>query len=142
MCLQFGVVLKIKEFLEYCLVIYEDSDYLLYLLLTKNYIKATDQTQSPPFIAFWLNIHLPASLVSVKFFLHLSWTQAHMSATALVSLVHLLLSRTYHAEKLPKTNLVFIIADAKITCLSCEAKEFKQDEEPCILLLNTVFIRQ
>ncbi|XP_055367517.1 voltage-dependent calcium channel subunit alpha-2/delta-1a isoform X5 [Betta splendens] len=39
-------------------------------------------------------------------------------------------SRTYHAEKLPKTNLVFIIADAKITCLTCEAKEFKQEEEP------------
>uniref|UniRef100_A0A7N6B6F8 VWFA domain-containing protein n=1 Tax=Anabas testudineus TaxID=64144 RepID=A0A7N6B6F8_ANATE len=51
-------------------------------------------------------------------------------------------SRTYHAEKLPKTNLVFIIADAKITCLSCEAKEFKQEEEPCILLPNTAFIRQ
>ncbi|KAF3705153.1 Voltage-dependent calcium channel subunit alpha-2/delta-1 [Channa argus] len=39
-------------------------------------------------------------------------------------------SRLYHAEKLPKTNLVFIIADAKLTCSSCDAKEFKQEEEP------------
>ncbi|XP_026218437.1 voltage-dependent calcium channel subunit alpha-2/delta-1a isoform X2 [Anabas testudineus] len=57
-------------------------------------------------------------------------------------------SRTYHAEKLPKTNLVFIIADAKITCLSCEAKEFKQEEEPsdgpnpCELAVNPRYRKQ
>nr|XP_043876966.1 voltage-dependent calcium channel subunit alpha-2/delta-1a isoform X2 [Solea senegalensis] len=39
-------------------------------------------------------------------------------------------SRLYHAEKLPKTNLVFIIADAKVTCSSCDATLMKQDEEP------------
>ncbi|XP_060929692.1 voltage-dependent calcium channel subunit alpha-2/delta-1a [Limanda limanda] len=39
-------------------------------------------------------------------------------------------SRLYHAEKLPKTNLVFIIADAKLTCSSCDATLMKQDEEP------------
>nr|XP_020455167.1 voltage-dependent calcium channel subunit alpha-2/delta-1-like isoform X2 [Monopterus albus] len=39
-------------------------------------------------------------------------------------------SRLFHAEKLPKTNLVFIIADAKLTCSSCDAKELKQEEEP------------
>ncbi|XP_026182977.1 voltage-dependent calcium channel subunit alpha-2/delta-1a isoform X3 [Mastacembelus armatus] len=51
-------------------------------------------------------------------------------------------SRLYHAEKLPNTNLVFIIADAKLTCSSCDAKELKQEEEPsdgpdpCELALN------
>nr|XP_019947679.1 PREDICTED: voltage-dependent calcium channel subunit alpha-2/delta-1-like [Paralichthys olivaceus] len=39
-------------------------------------------------------------------------------------------SRLYHAEKLPKTNLVFIIADAKVTCSSCDATLMKQEEEP------------
>ncbi|KAM3858817.1 voltage-dependent calcium channel subunit alpha-2/delta-1a [Diretmus argenteus] len=39
-------------------------------------------------------------------------------------------SRIYHAEKLPRTNLVFIIADAKHTCLSCDAKPLIQDEQP------------
>uniref|UniRef100_A0A665VPT0 Voltage-dependent calcium channel subunit alpha-2/delta-1-like n=1 Tax=Echeneis naucrates TaxID=173247 RepID=A0A665VPT0_ECHNA len=38
-------------------------------------------------------------------------------------------SRLYHAEKLPKTNLVFIIADAKLTCSSCDATLMKQEEE-------------
>lgn len=56
--------------------------------------------------------------------------------------VHLLLSRLYHAEKLPKTNLVFIIADAKLTCSSCDATLMKQDEEPCILLPHTALIWQ
>lgn len=112
---------------------YEDSD-CFSCFLVNNDIKATDQNQSPSGEIFTFQ-HL--------LFLHLSWTRAHVSATALLSLVHLLLCRTYHAEKLPKTNLVFIIADAKITCLSCEAKEFKQDEEPCILFfLKTAFIRQ
>uniref|UniRef100_A0A3P8VD67 Calcium channel, voltage-dependent, alpha 2/delta subunit 1a n=1 Tax=Cynoglossus semilaevis TaxID=244447 RepID=A0A3P8VD67_CYNSE len=51
-------------------------------------------------------------------------------------------SRLYHAEKLPKTNLVFIIADAKLTCSSCDATLMKQDEEPsegpdpCEMALN------
>ncbi|XP_071357631.1 voltage-dependent calcium channel subunit alpha-2/delta-1-like isoform X2 [Trachinotus anak] len=39
-------------------------------------------------------------------------------------------SRLYHAEKLPKTNLVFIIADAEHTCSSCDATPMKQEEEP------------
>ncbi|KAM7378295.1 hypothetical protein PAMA_013272 [Pampus argenteus] len=39
-------------------------------------------------------------------------------------------SRLYHAEKLPKTNLVFIIADAKLTCTSCDNKPLTQDERP------------
>uniref|UniRef100_A0A8C5HSE5 Voltage-dependent calcium channel subunit alpha-2/delta-1-like n=1 Tax=Gouania willdenowi TaxID=441366 RepID=A0A8C5HSE5_GOUWI len=43
-------------------------------------------------------------------------------------------SRLYHAEKLPKTNLVFIIADAKVTCTSCDTKPLIQDEQQCILL--------
>uniref|UniRef100_A0A4W6CHR4 Calcium channel, voltage-dependent, alpha 2/delta subunit 1a n=1 Tax=Lates calcarifer TaxID=8187 RepID=A0A4W6CHR4_LATCA len=38
-------------------------------------------------------------------------------------------SRLYHAEKLPKTNLVFIITDAKLTCLPCDATLLKQEEE-------------
>ncbi|XP_034529879.1 voltage-dependent calcium channel subunit alpha-2/delta-1a [Notolabrus celidotus] len=38
-------------------------------------------------------------------------------------------SRMYHAEKLPKTNLVFIIADGKLTCLSCDNKPLIQDEQ-------------
>uniref|UniRef100_A0A8D3DB48 Calcium channel, voltage-dependent, alpha 2/delta subunit 1a n=1 Tax=Scophthalmus maximus TaxID=52904 RepID=A0A8D3DB48_SCOMX len=48
-------------------------------------------------------------------------------------------SRLYHAEKLPMTNLVFIIADAKLTCSSCDGTLMKQDEEqsegpdPCTL---------
>ncbi|KAM6985869.1 voltage-dependent calcium channel subunit alpha-2/delta-1-like [Aplochiton taeniatus] len=51
-------------------------------------------------------------------------------------------SRIYHAEKLPKTNLVFIIADAKHTCLSCDAKPLVQEElpsngpDPCELAQN------
>ncbi|KAG7225715.1 hypothetical protein INR49_012301, partial [Caranx melampygus] len=39
-------------------------------------------------------------------------------------------SRIYHAEKLPKTNLVFIIADARDTCLYCDTTQMKQEEEP------------
>uniref|UniRef100_A0A3Q3MEA3 Calcium channel, voltage-dependent, alpha 2/delta subunit 1a n=1 Tax=Labrus bergylta TaxID=56723 RepID=A0A3Q3MEA3_9LABR len=38
-------------------------------------------------------------------------------------------SRMYHAEKLPKTNLVFIIADRKLTCLSCDNKPLIQEEQ-------------
>lgn len=51
-------------------------------------------------------------------------------------------TRIYHAEKLPKTNLVFIIADAKLTCLSCDTKPLIQDEQqsdgpdPCELAHN------
>ncbi|CAL8318427.1 unnamed protein product [Lota lota] len=51
-------------------------------------------------------------------------------------------SRIYHAEKLPRTNLVFIIADAKQTCLQCESKPLVQDEQPstgpdpCVLAQN------
>lgn len=51
-------------------------------------------------------------------------------------------TRMYHAEKLPKTNLVFIIADAKLTCLSCDNRPLIQDEQqsdgpdPCELAHN------
>ncbi|CAL8330341.1 unnamed protein product [Boreogadus saida] len=39
-------------------------------------------------------------------------------------------SRIYHAEKLPRTNLVFIIADARHTCVQCEGGPLVQDEQP------------
>nr|XP_057934647.1 voltage-dependent calcium channel subunit alpha-2/delta-1-like isoform X1 [Doryrhamphus excisus] len=51
-------------------------------------------------------------------------------------------SRIYHAEKLPNTNLVFIIADAKLTCRSCDNTLLIQDEQqsngpdPCIVAQN------
>ncbi|KAM6895360.1 voltage-dependent calcium channel subunit alpha-2/delta-1a [Xenentodon cancila] len=51
-------------------------------------------------------------------------------------------SRLYHAEKLPKTNLVFIISDAKDTCLSCRSAPLIQEEQqsegpdPCVMALN------
>ncbi|XP_040885787.1 voltage-dependent calcium channel subunit alpha-2/delta-1-like isoform X2 [Toxotes jaculatrix] len=51
-------------------------------------------------------------------------------------------SRLYYAEKLPKTNLVFIIADAKLTCPSCNDTKMTQKEEqsdgpdPCELVDN------
>ncbi|XP_075967680.1 voltage-dependent calcium channel subunit alpha-2/delta-1a isoform X1 [Anarhichas minor] len=51
-------------------------------------------------------------------------------------------TRLYHAEKLPKTNLVFIIADAKLTCTSCDTKPLIQDEQqsngpdPCEMAQN------
>lgn len=76
----------------------------------------------------------------MKFYLHLSWTQAHVSTTHLMSLVSPLLSRIYHAEKLPKTNLVFVIADAKLTCLSCDTRQLIQDEQQCILLPSAAVI--
>ena len=44
-----------------------------------------------------------------------------------------ILLRIYHAEKLPRTNLVFIIADARHTCVQCEGSPLVQDEQPCIL---------
>uniref|UniRef100_A0A7N8YN54 Calcium voltage-gated channel auxiliary subunit alpha2delta 1 n=1 Tax=Mastacembelus armatus TaxID=205130 RepID=A0A7N8YN54_9TELE len=40
-------------------------------------------------------------------------------------------SRMYRAEKLPNTNLVFLIADAKATCLSCDPRPLRQAEQPC-----------
>uniref|UniRef100_A0A7N8YJ25 Calcium voltage-gated channel auxiliary subunit alpha2delta 1 n=1 Tax=Mastacembelus armatus TaxID=205130 RepID=A0A7N8YJ25_9TELE len=39
-------------------------------------------------------------------------------------------SRMYRAEKLPNTNLVFLIADAKATCLSCDPRPLRQAEQP------------
>ncbi|XP_062860902.1 voltage-dependent calcium channel subunit alpha-2/delta-1 isoform X1 [Trichomycterus rosablanca] len=51
-------------------------------------------------------------------------------------------SRMYRAEKLPSTNLVFLITDAKSTCLSCDTKPLRQAEQPstgpdpCILAQN------
>ncbi|XP_057711293.1 voltage-dependent calcium channel subunit alpha-2/delta-1a [Corythoichthys intestinalis] len=51
-------------------------------------------------------------------------------------------SRLYHAEKLPNTNLVFIIADTKLTCTSCDTMPLVQDEQqsngpdPCELAQN------
>jgi len=41
--------------------------------------------------------------------------------------------RMYRAEKLPNTNLVFLISDAKSSCLSCDPKPLRQAEQPCIL---------
>ncbi|XP_034058399.1 voltage-dependent calcium channel subunit alpha-2/delta-1-like isoform X2 [Gymnodraco acuticeps] len=51
-------------------------------------------------------------------------------------------TRLYHAEKLPNTNLVFIISDAKLTCSSCDTKPLIQDEQksngpdPCEMAQN------
>ncbi|XP_059181432.1 voltage-dependent calcium channel subunit alpha-2/delta-1a [Centropristis striata] len=51
-------------------------------------------------------------------------------------------TRLYHAEKLPKTNLVFIISDAKLSCSSCDTKKLIQEEQqsdgpdPCELAQN------
>ncbi|XP_044050715.1 voltage-dependent calcium channel subunit alpha-2/delta-1 isoform X5 [Siniperca chuatsi] len=39
-------------------------------------------------------------------------------------------SRMYRAEKLPNTNLVFLITDAKATCLSCDPRPLRQAEQP------------
>uniref|UniRef100_A0A8C6P3A5 Calcium voltage-gated channel auxiliary subunit alpha2delta 1 n=1 Tax=Nothobranchius furzeri TaxID=105023 RepID=A0A8C6P3A5_NOTFU len=39
-------------------------------------------------------------------------------------------SRLYRAEKIPNTNLVFLITDAKATCLSCDPKPLRQAEQP------------
>ncbi|XP_034734387.1 voltage-dependent calcium channel subunit alpha-2/delta-1 isoform X3 [Etheostoma cragini] len=39
-------------------------------------------------------------------------------------------SRLYRAEKLPNTNLVFLITDAKATCLSCDPRPLRQAEQP------------
>ncbi|KAK3548399.1 hypothetical protein QTP70_012641 [Hemibagrus guttatus] len=54
-------------------------------------------------------------------------------------------SRMYRAEKLPMTNLVFLITDAKSTCLSCDTKptmcnfpdafESANGPDPCLLAL-------
>ncbi|XP_041833272.1 voltage-dependent calcium channel subunit alpha-2/delta-1a isoform X2 [Melanotaenia boesemani] len=50
-------------------------------------------------------------------------------------------SRFYHAEKLPQTNLVFIITDAKHTC-KCSDSKLIQDEhqsdgpDPCVMALS------
>ncbi|XP_038667409.1 voltage-dependent calcium channel subunit alpha-2/delta-1 isoform X10 [Scyliorhinus canicula] len=51
-------------------------------------------------------------------------------------------SRLYHAEKLSKTNLVFILVESKPTCQSCDSKPLMQAEQksdgpdPCILAQN------
>ncbi|XP_057693711.1 voltage-dependent calcium channel subunit alpha-2/delta-1 isoform X2 [Corythoichthys intestinalis] len=39
-------------------------------------------------------------------------------------------SRMYRAEKLPNTNLVFLITDARATCLSCDPRPLRQAEQP------------
>ncbi|KAG9335231.1 hypothetical protein JZ751_005587 [Albula glossodonta] len=39
-------------------------------------------------------------------------------------------SRMYRAEKLLSTNLVFIIADAAETCMSCDRRPLRQAEQP------------
>uniref|UniRef100_A0A3B5AGV2 Calcium voltage-gated channel auxiliary subunit alpha2delta 1 n=1 Tax=Stegastes partitus TaxID=144197 RepID=A0A3B5AGV2_9TELE len=41
-------------------------------------------------------------------------------------------SRMYRAEKLPNTNLVFLITDAKATCLSCDPRPLRQAEQPSV----------
>ncbi|KAL2093699.1 hypothetical protein ACEWY4_011011 [Coilia grayii] len=51
-------------------------------------------------------------------------------------------SRMYLAKKLPNTNLVFLISDAKSTCPSCDTRPLRQAEQPssgpdpCDLALN------
>ncbi|XP_076119357.1 voltage-dependent calcium channel subunit alpha-2/delta-1 [Alosa pseudoharengus] len=51
-------------------------------------------------------------------------------------------TRLYMAKKLPNTNLVFLISDARSTCLSCDTKPLRQAEQPssgpdqCELALN------
>ncbi|KAG1953280.1 voltage-dependent calcium channel subunit alpha-2/delta-1a isoform X2 [Pimephales promelas] len=51
-------------------------------------------------------------------------------------------SRQFIAEKLPKTNLVLIVADAQINCLICDENPFSQEEkpsagpDPCMLAQN------
>lgn len=50
--------------------------------------------------------------------------------------------RMYHAEKLPNTNLVFLITDAKATCLSCDPRPLRQAEQPCILFFWLIKIHQ
>ncbi|XP_057203573.1 voltage-dependent calcium channel subunit alpha-2/delta-1 isoform X1 [Triplophysa rosa] len=51
-------------------------------------------------------------------------------------------SRMFRAERLPKTNLVFLISDAKSSCLSCDPKPLRQAEQPsngpdpCVLAQN------
>ncbi|XP_072327501.1 voltage-dependent calcium channel subunit alpha-2/delta-1 isoform X4 [Scyliorhinus torazame] len=51
-------------------------------------------------------------------------------------------SRLYHAEKLSKTNLVFILVESKPTCQSCDSKPLMQAEQksdgpdPCLLAQN------
>uniref|UniRef100_A0A8C2I0S1 Calcium voltage-gated channel auxiliary subunit alpha2delta 1 n=1 Tax=Cyprinus carpio TaxID=7962 RepID=A0A8C2I0S1_CYPCA len=51
-------------------------------------------------------------------------------------------SRMYRAEKLPNTNLVFLISDAKSSCLSCDPKPLRQAEQPCILqMIHSCSIR-
>ncbi|PWA14239.1 hypothetical protein CCH79_00012293 [Gambusia affinis] len=42
-------------------------------------------------------------------------------------------SRMYRAEKLPDTNLVFLITDAKATCLSCDPRPLPEGPNPCEL---------
>ncbi|KAA8590192.1 hypothetical protein FQN60_014126, partial [Etheostoma spectabile] len=39
-------------------------------------------------------------------------------------------TQLYRAEKLPNTNLVFLITDAKATCLSCDPRPLRQAEQP------------
>uniref|UniRef100_A0AAQ6IUA9 VWFA domain-containing protein n=1 Tax=Anabas testudineus TaxID=64144 RepID=A0AAQ6IUA9_ANATE len=41
-------------------------------------------------------------------------------------------SRMYRAEKLPNANLVFLITDAKATCLSCDPRPLRQAEQPSV----------
>ncbi|CAG5958109.1 unnamed protein product, partial [Menidia menidia] len=45
-------------------------------------------------------------------------------------------SRMYRAEKLPNTNLVFLITDAKATCLSCDPRPLRQAEQPLFAQLK------
>ncbi|XP_078409452.1 voltage-dependent calcium channel subunit alpha-2/delta-1-like isoform X2 [Cetorhinus maximus] len=51
-------------------------------------------------------------------------------------------SRLYHAEKLSKTNLVFILVESKPTCQSCDSKPLMQAEQksggpdPCLMAQN------
>ncbi|KAL2102161.1 hypothetical protein ACEWY4_001329 [Coilia grayii] len=51
-------------------------------------------------------------------------------------------SRQFHAEKLQGTNLVFVVADTKLACMSCDQKPLIQGKQPspgpdpCELALN------
>uniref|UniRef100_A0A3Q0R6F6 Calcium channel, voltage-dependent, alpha 2/delta subunit 1a n=1 Tax=Amphilophus citrinellus TaxID=61819 RepID=A0A3Q0R6F6_AMPCI len=111
------------------------------LILSVFVKKETRITASPShcFLVKYSTSCISREHVSVK--LYLSWTQAHVSTTALVSLVCLLFSRQYHAERLPKTNLVFIVTDTERLC-KCQEKILKQEEQesngpdPCEMASN------
>ena len=103
-------------------------------------VKQQSQNRCLLLVKYSTSYSISRKHVSVKLYLHLSWSPAHVSTTLLVSLLCLLLSRMYHAEKLPRTNLVFIIADRKGLCSACPSKPITQEEKQCILLADAAVI--